>query len=72
MNTWTDANGVETRIRDLDDQHLVNIIRWLERTTFAAGGGSGPDDFWYEETDGTDHECYVPLLREAVRRGLKV
>ena len=46
MNTWTDANGVETRIRDLDDQHLVNIIRWLERTTFAAGGGPGPDDFW--------------------------
>lgn len=29
--TWTSADGRETDIQQLEDGHLVNLLRWLQR-----------------------------------------
>ena len=53
MTYHKDKYGNRTLIKDLETEHLRNIIRWLERKaeegiTVCYGGGADPDDYWYE------------------------
>lgn len=47
-------DGRKIKLSDLEHDHLKNIIRWIERTadrglTIEMGGGSDPEDMWYDE-----------------------
>jgi len=68
--TWVTQEGEKILIWDLTDQHLNNLIKWLERTVFPCGsyGDGDSEEMYYEEECGTDLPIY-PLLRyEQARR----
>lgn len=53
---------------EMDDRHLMNTIALIERKAkegfvIQRGGGSSPDDFWYEEytIQGKEAENYLHL-----------
>lgn len=78
--TWTTKEGEEIPYSKLEDSHLLNILKWIEKRaedgiTFTTGGGHSPEDFWLDETDliGEDvleHYNYKVLCKEALRRDL--
>lgn len=54
MRIHTTKDGIKLKLRDMTYSHLENTIRMLERKasegiTVCEGGGSCPDEFWYEE-----------------------
>lgn len=75
MNYHEDKHGNRTLIKDLKTDHLRNIVRFNERMsregiTVREGGGSCPDDYWYEEEElfgdealeHLNHSAYVDEL----------
>ncbi len=76
---WTTKIGEEIKYKDLEDGHLLNIIRYVKRRAkeldgeVIAGVGHGSDDIWYEvgyEEDWLNKFHYSDLLKEAKNRNL--
>jgi hypothetical protein len=88
MNTkqWTCKDGRKIRIKDMDDKHLMNTIRMLERNSeyyfcdmfmsMATVNGDMATYFLEQEMDNMIeddiimHPLYEDLLEEANRRKL--
>lgn len=70
MNYHKDKYGNRTPIKDLKTDHLKNIIRLNERMakegiTVREGGGSCPDDYWYDEYELLGEEALEHLNHQA-------
>lgn len=57
---WTNKDGQKISIKDMDDKHLLNTIRYLRRRNYELGKGSTRDKY----------PVYRKLRKEATRRGL--
>lgn len=49
-----DKNGKKWELNEIGDDHLENIINLIKRkcvegVTLRSGGGSSPEDYWYDE-----------------------
>lgn len=78
--TWTTKEGKEIPYSELEDSHLLNILKLIERRAeeldgeiIDGGGAWDIDDIWYIE--GTEEEWrekfgYSGLKAEAIKRGL--
>ena len=77
--TWITKEGKEIPYSKLEDSHLLNILKLIERRSEESdgeiidGGGFDSDDIWYVE--GTEEEWrekfgYSGLKKEAIKRGL--
>jgi hypothetical protein len=64
---WTMRDGRKVRVCDMDDGHLLNAMRMLDRT-----GQREFEDAW-DAMEGVpdDVPVYDDLETEAMRRGLK-
>lgn len=71
---WETANREIIKICDMEDKHLINTIKFLEKNDFKikriSGGGHDIDDMWYDE----DIQCkkleYIAMCFEKLKRGL--
>lgn len=83
MKTWETINGDEIPYNKLEDSHLLNILKFIERkakngiTVFVVGGGMGwdGDDIWCDEYEIEGEEVlerydYKGLTEEAKLRNL--
>jgi hypothetical protein len=84
MKTWETKNGDEIPYKKLEDSHLLNILKWIERRaengmTVEEGGGNywgeGDCDYWYDcyEIKGDEvleRYDYKGLKKEAKKRNL--
>lgn len=78
MRIHTTKDGTKIKLRDMTDSHLAATIRLLERKasegiTVCMGGGSCPDEFWYDEyrlegKDALEHLGYADYIKERDRR----
>lgn len=75
MKIHTTKDGTKIKLRDMTDSHLAATIRMLERKasegiTVRMGGGSCPDEFWYEEYHLTGKAAleYAAYVKERNRR----
>ena len=68
-DVWTTSDGRDVRICDMDDRHLINTIKYLERTDIFLDGGD-IEDPWGDMISGTEHDLYPVLCDERKRRGL--
>lgn len=79
MKTWTTKDGRDIEIKDLEDSHLLNILKLIERMaeeldgSIIDGGGVDANDIWYIE--GNEEEWrqkfgYNIIKKEAIKRKL--
>jgi hypothetical protein len=77
--SWITKDGKVIELSKLEDSHLLNILKYIERTAkrldgeVIMGGGHDPDDMWYEAGDEEDWKIkfdYYELENEAIKRGL--
>jgi len=78
MRIHTTKDGAKIKLCDMTDSHLAATIRMMERKasegiTVRMGGGSCPDDFWYDENriegkTALEHMGYVDYVKERDRR----
>lgn len=76
----TTRDGTRMRIADMDDRHLLNTTRMLERVAEQGvlkmmGGGDSPENFWYDEevvygSEALEALGYDAYVTEARRRKL--
>lgn len=68
--TWTDASGTTRKLPDLADNHLRNILFFMQRK---AGRDAATDMMWGgPHAEGAPgHAIWKALVAEADRRGLK-
>lgn len=77
FKTWKTRDGRVLRIVDMEDDHLVNAIRMLEREAHAkyltqdTGGLTAVDMVVLEETFFL-HRNYDDLVFEARKRGIQL
>jgi len=77
---WETQTGEEIEYTKLEDSHLLNILKWIERRaengmTIEDGGGYDLEDMWYdswgiEGDEVLERYDYKGLLREAEKRTL--
>ena len=77
---WKDKDGNYILFKDLSDEHLLNIIRWVEKKAEGCievthAGGWSPEDFYFEKEikcgeDVLQHFNYKGLVVEWEQRGL--
>ena len=78
MRIHTTKDGTKIKLRDMTDSHLDATIRLMERKasegiTVCMGGGSCPDEFWYDEERlygeaALEHMGYADYVKERDRR----
>lgn len=76
----TTRMGTNIRIDAMEDSHLINTMAFFKRRAkegvhVREGGGSSPDDFWYDEhvvygEEALEHLNFRAFEEEAIRRGL--
>lgn len=71
---WTTADDRQIKYEDLTDNHLLSIIKVLERNDlkfiYREGGGTCAEDMWYDETEIDFSDKYRDLICERNRRGV--
>ena len=77
---WTTKDGTEIKISKLEDSHLLNIKKFIEKRAkegVEIGGGQyygeGEEDFWTDTLYGKEVKRmfgYRNIVREIKRRGL--
>ena len=79
---WETQTGEEIEYKKLEDSHLLNILKWIEKRaengmTVRQGGGDtwDTDSFWYDEWEIEGDEVferydYKGLVKEAKKRKL--
>jgi hypothetical protein len=82
MKYWTTQNHEEIAYNKLEDYHLKNILRWIERKAEEGleemyGGGIDAEDIWFDSDtiygdDVKEKYDYKGLMKEAKKRGLKL
>ncbi len=81
MKYWETHNGTPIAYKDLDDTHLLNILRWIElraedgMVVTEGGGFWDIDDIWFNEYEIRGDEVYrmydhKGLMKEAKKRKL--
>jgi hypothetical protein len=80
MEYWETQDGTEIEYKKLEDDHLLNILKFIKRKAkegVEIGGGQyygeGEEDFWTDTLYGNEvlqHFDYKGLRTEAKRRGL--
>jgi hypothetical protein len=81
MKTWTTKDGKKIPYNKLEDSHLLNILKFIEKkaeegiSVFYGGCGSTADEMWADEEILTGEEVkeymdYYTLKKEAYKRGL--
>lgn len=80
MKTWKTQDGENIPYGEIEDSHLLNILKWIEKGAdngimCIRGGGSQPEDIWYEEIEiegeeVLEHYDYKGLKKEAKKRKL--
>lgn len=78
MRIHTTKDGAKIKLCDMTDSHLAATIRMMERKasegiTVCSGGGSCPDEFWYDEERlegkaALEHMGYAAYVKERNRR----
>lgn len=74
---WTCKDGRVLRIVDMEDQHLFNTIRMLERNAEKGYREQDPGavdilEMCIMPYDCFLHPCYEHLVREANKRGIEL
>lgn len=68
---WITKSGQKIKIRDMDNQHLMNAINLLlklnKHMIWYGGAGSLAEDMW---CDSTPNPIFEALEKEARKRGL--
>lgn len=82
MSYWVTKDGRRIAYKNIDDRHLMNILRFIEKMAIdgyvvRSGGGGSIDEIWYDEYTIYGEEVYnffdyYGLLKEAKRRGIVV
>lgn len=78
---WETINGDKIEYKKLENSHLLNILKWIERraengmTIEVGGGGWDIDDMWYDSWEIKGDEVfekydYENLKKEAKKRKL--
>jgi len=80
---WRTGDGREIPYNELEDQHLLSILKWIEKRAYEGHVDivrrgvcvEGDGDVWYEEYDYHGVQVlerfdYFGLAKEAVRRAL--
>lgn len=81
MIRWKTKDGREIKYKDIEDRHLLNILKSIEKwsregvqTRLNMGYGDGDYvEYYYRTAYGKevkDHFDYIGLKREATRRGI--
>ena len=75
MRIHTTKDGTKIKLCDMTDSHLAATIQLMERKasegiTVSMGGGSCPDEFWYDEERlyGETALEYADYVKERDRR----
>ena len=78
MKVHITKDGKKIKLCDMTDSHLVATIRMMKRKasegiTVRMGGGSCPDEFWYDEyfiegKAALEHMGYAAYVKERDRR----
>lgn len=76
MKYHTTREGKKIKLKDLDLDHLKNIINYIEKKAeegvlIRCGGGSTPEDFWYDEDLIIGDEALVYLNYKVYKKELK-
>lgn len=76
---WETKDGQKIKFSDLENTHLVNIIKFVKKRAkemdgqVIEGGGTCPEDFWVEigyTEDWLKKYNYQGLLKEAKKRNI--
>jgi hypothetical protein len=78
---WLTKNDEEIEYKKLEDDHLLNILKWIKKRAkdgmVLEVGGCGPEesDYWHDSweirgDEVLEHYDYEGLLGEAKRRKL--
>lgn len=69
---WKTRDGRELEIKDMDNEHLINTIKYIERKNFVQiipqGGGNCAEDIWYDEIEIDLKPIYNEMVRELNKR----
>ena len=78
MKIHTTKDGTKIKLCDMTDSHLAATIRMIKRKasggiTVRMGGGSCPDDYWYDEDtlygdEALEELGYSDYIKERDRR----
>jgi hypothetical protein len=72
-------DGTAMLISDMDDGHLLNTIKWIERSAkegfyvncgFSCGDSCYYDDYYYQGEEALEHLNYSFYVVEAYKRGI--
>lgn len=65
--TWVTKEGRKMYLEEMGHSHLVNCKNVLERTgrdVIRSGGGSCPEDFWYDEEPNPTYHAILAEIRK--------
>ena len=79
MKEWITEDGTEIPYNKIEDNHLVNIIKYVKKRAkeldgkIIAGGGEDSHSYWADigsEEDWLEHYDYKGLVKELSKRKL--